>query len=141
MVSLATTDGKCGISSYKSKGKKIVAVKETSSAFIYNSNSNISSAETTTHYRGWLLDKKGGLHKVWISGDKFSEIKVGNTYNLFELNGVEIILDFVVKRTENYSVSSTGVADVVIMFIVYLLYLLAMYFEVKLRNKDSAKKS
>lgn len=117
----------------KVKLTRIVEVEEASAVNVYEPNLN--GIETTTHSQGWLVDKKGVRYKIWIGGGKRSELKVGDTYNLFDLDGVNIIPDFVEKRPNEYTVSSSGVAGIVIMSIAFLLYLVAMYFTVKSNKK------
>ena len=114
----------------KVKLMRIVEIEETSSV---NSSFNGSRMpiQTTTHSQGWVTDKKGVRHKIWIGGGKASELKIGDTYNLFDLNGVEIIPEFVEKRADEYIISSSGVAGVVIISIAFLLYFIAIYFTVK----------
>ena len=118
----------------KVKLTRIVEIEETSSVS-YSSSGSRQHTQTTTHSQGWVVDKKGKRYKIWIGGGKRSELKIGNTYNLFDLDGVNIIPDFVKKRSQSYAVSSSGVAGVVIISIAFSLYFVAIYFGIKSNRK------
>lgn len=119
----------------KVKLTRIVEIEQTHSV-PYSSTGSRLPTETTTHSQGWVVDKKGVRHKIWIGGGIAPDLKLGATYNLFDFDGVEIIPDFVGKRANEYTVSSSGVAGVVIILIAFLLYFVAMYFTVKSNKSE-----
>jgi len=120
----------------KVKLTDIVEIEETSSV-TYSSSGSLQPSQTTTHSQGRLVDKKGDRYKVWIGGGKRSELKIGNTYNLFDLDGVNIIPDFVEKRAPEYVVSATGKFGVLIISIAFSLFFVAAYFGVKSNRKST----
>lgn len=122
----------------KVKLTQIVEIEETSSVNYSSTGSRLHS-QTTTHSQGWVVDKKGKRYKVWIGGGISPTLKIGNIYNLFDLDGVNIIPDFVEKRSQEYVVSSAGFGGSVIISIAFLLYFIAIHFGIKSKKKSLNK--
>lgn len=108
---------------------------ESKTADLHSSGTTYRS-HATIHHQAWLSDEKGKIYKQWIHDSRLSQAQLGKFYKLYKLGGVTIVPEFAGKRLPQYTVSSTGIGGVLIMFFALLIFNVVVHFGIKSHKRN-----